>query len=233
MALPRILQRTLALEAQAQSAIFPGICVPFKGTFGGANNVHPINPRTGTADTKWRLCDGGGGTPDLRDKFILGASATHASGTTGGVASHAHTATGTLAINNATAEGTVANKAAAGTIASATAAGTVANTTLTANQMPKHAHAHIQLSTSSLSQNQPAASTSGGFHGNLTDTAGASAAHNHGFTGTAHTHTFTGTNHNHTFTGTAHSHTGTAAITVAASDALPPFYAMAYITPVQ
>lgn len=42
---------------------------------------------SGTADnipTGWQLCDGTNGTPDLRDKFVLGAGENHAVGETGG-----------------------------------------------------------------------------------------------------------------------------------------------------
>lgn len=42
---------------------------------------------SGTADnipTGWQLCDGTNGTPDLRDKFVLGAGTTHNVGETGG-----------------------------------------------------------------------------------------------------------------------------------------------------
>lgn len=35
--------------------------------------------------TGWKLCDGTNGTPDLRDKFIVGAGSTYAVGATGGV----------------------------------------------------------------------------------------------------------------------------------------------------
>jgi len=41
--------------------------------------------------TGWHLCDGVGGTPDLRDKFIYGASAGVNPGGTGGATTHAHT----------------------------------------------------------------------------------------------------------------------------------------------
>ena len=37
---------------------------------------------------KWRLCDGSGGTPDLRDRFIVGAGNSYGVGTTGGEATH-------------------------------------------------------------------------------------------------------------------------------------------------
>lgn len=53
---------------------------------------------SGTIPTGWYLCDGTNGTPDLRNKFIVGATSTYAVGATGGSAdatlvSHTHTAT--------------------------------------------------------------------------------------------------------------------------------------------
>lgn len=36
----------------------------------------------------WALCDGTGGTPDLRDRFIKGAAAAAEPGATGGAANH-------------------------------------------------------------------------------------------------------------------------------------------------
>jgi len=41
----------------------------------------------------WRLCDGNNGTPDLRDKFIVGAGSAYAPGAAGGSSSHNHTFT--------------------------------------------------------------------------------------------------------------------------------------------
>lgn len=38
----------------------------------------------------WALCNGAGGTPDLRDKFIVGAGSTYAPGTSGGATTHLH-----------------------------------------------------------------------------------------------------------------------------------------------
>ncbi|TVR78994.1 MAG: hypothetical protein EA405_13640 [Rhodospirillales bacterium] len=51
----------------------------------------------------WALCDGSNGTPDLRDRFVVGAGSTYAVGATGGAATvalttaqmPAHTHTGT------------------------------------------------------------------------------------------------------------------------------------------
>ncbi|MDX4061727.1 hypothetical protein Q6A90_05035 [Aliarcobacter skirrowii] len=53
----------------------------------GATNVIP---------TGWALCDGQNGTPDLRDRFVVGAGSTYGVGVTGGskdavVVAHTHT----------------------------------------------------------------------------------------------------------------------------------------------
>jgi microcystin-dependent protein len=49
----------------------------------------------------WLLCNGTSGTPDLRDRFVVGAGSTYAVAATGGsanavVVSHTHTATSTV-----------------------------------------------------------------------------------------------------------------------------------------
>jgi hypothetical protein len=49
----------------------------------------------------WLLCDGSSSTPDLRNRFVVGATSTYAVGATGGTAdaivvSHTHTATSTV-----------------------------------------------------------------------------------------------------------------------------------------
>jgi hypothetical protein len=105
----------------------------------------------------WALCNGSSGTPDLRDRFVVGAGSTYAVDATGGsadaiVVSHTHTATSTVTdpghihtINNTTTLGgglmgsgtgpsgsIVSNSATTGitvatTIASAGSSGTNAN----------------------------------------------------------------------------------------------------------
>jgi len=40
-----------------------------------------------TVPSGWALCDGNNGTPDLRDKFILGAGSSHNNGQAGGATS--------------------------------------------------------------------------------------------------------------------------------------------------
>lgn len=59
-----------------------------------------------TAPTGWALCDGGGGRPDLRDKFIIGSGSTYNRGDQGGdkdavLISHTHGA-GTYSTSNDT-----------------------------------------------------------------------------------------------------------------------------------
>lgn len=41
----------------------------------------------------YQLCDGTNGTPDLRDKFIVGAGTTYSPSDTGGAVNHTHQAT--------------------------------------------------------------------------------------------------------------------------------------------
>lgn len=60
----------------------------------GADGVVPsgcIVIWSGTASAipeGWALCDGGNGTPDLRDRFVLGAGTAYAVGAKGGAATH-------------------------------------------------------------------------------------------------------------------------------------------------
>jgi hypothetical protein len=56
---------------------------------------------SGTIPSGWLLCDGSNSTPDLRNRFVVGATSTYAVGATGGsadavVVSHTHTATSTV-----------------------------------------------------------------------------------------------------------------------------------------
>lgn len=44
----------------------------------------------GNIPSGWILCNGAGGSPDLRDKFIVGAGSTYAVDAVGGGATHAH-----------------------------------------------------------------------------------------------------------------------------------------------
>jgi len=53
----------------------------------------------------WSLCDGSNGTPDLRNRMLIGAGDTYIVGATGGSSTHTHN--DTFAIANSTAESSV------------------------------------------------------------------------------------------------------------------------------
>lgn len=48
----------------------------------------------------WHLCDGTAGTPDLRDRFVVGAGTTYNPGDVGGASTHQHTFTGPGHVHN-------------------------------------------------------------------------------------------------------------------------------------
>jgi len=82
----------------------------------------------------WYLCNGSNGTPDLRDRFVVGAGSTYAVADTGGsanaiVVSHSHTATSTVTDPGHThlIPNTRAGSPNGGTTASAGSSGTNAN----------------------------------------------------------------------------------------------------------
>jgi len=74
---------------------------------------------TGSIPATWYLCDGTNGTPDLRDRFIVGAGNTYAVNATGGTAdaivvTHTHTATVTDPGHKHTYDKTTGGAAAGG-----------------------------------------------------------------------------------------------------------------------
>jgi hypothetical protein len=155
----------------------------------------------------WALCNGSNGTPDLRDRFVMGAGSTYAVGATGGSTSgttssdgaHSHTAT----------------TASAGDHSHTV---TVNNHTLTVAQLPSHNHrpgdalAGINSSTGG-NRTFP----TGPFAEQQLSATGSGLGHNHtasSGTAGAHTHTLT------TASNGAHTHTVTT---------LNPYYALAFI----
>lgn len=90
-------------QASDVPSVLPGTVLAFTGTFGGSDGKRPINSYTGQADEGWALCDGRTyransdtpklPTPDLRNRFIMGASEAHEAGTYGGSLEHTHDVT--------------------------------------------------------------------------------------------------------------------------------------------
>lgn len=90
----------------------------------------------------WALCDGTNGTPNLRDRFVVGAGATYSVGATGGEASHvltinempshthiqnAHTHGLVTEAGDTTSSGVLPNRAGPGTVDQATQPATPTN----------------------------------------------------------------------------------------------------------
>lgn len=68
-------------EVKEDASFIKGGIVAFSGRFDGVNPI----PTGGTVgDKNWRICDGGDGTPDLRNRFIMGCDTPINIGAIGG-----------------------------------------------------------------------------------------------------------------------------------------------------
>lgn len=217
--LPKVIRMLFENEGRGpklRSDIIPGSGIP-------TGVICMWSGTVATVPSGWGLCNGANGTPNLCDRFIVGAGSTYAPKATGGANTHTHTATAA----SVAAATTISSTAAATTISSTAAATTIGATTLTVAQIPSHSHVIQYDSGSAASGPFHAKGTYGAARDRTysTDTTGGSGSHTHTATGTAHTHTATGTAHTHTATGTAHTHT----LTVADGNNMPLYYALAYI----
>lgn len=153
----------------------------------------------------WQICDGTNGTPNLRDRFVVGSGTSYAIGDTGGAASanlqHSHTLTSPTATNP-----------------------THTHTQAATNSSGAHSHS---ITTTSANTDSPANNTTGA------GTTMSSYGHSHTVSGStssdgAHTHTnpdFAG--------GGSHSHAITTATTSTGLSTtqtlLPAYLALCYI----
>ena len=76
---------TFAIEYR--KATFHGMIMSFSGSF--SSDGYPIDSATGVVRKDWHICDGTNGTPDLREKFILGGNGSN-NGVTGGNTENTH-----------------------------------------------------------------------------------------------------------------------------------------------
>ena len=94
-----VLQNADAVLIQTLDNIYPILQnAPVSSPAIPAGGIILWSGSTGSVPATWFLCDGTNGTPDLRDRFIVGAGNTYAVNATGGTAdavvvTHNHTAT--------------------------------------------------------------------------------------------------------------------------------------------
>lgn len=181
---------TEALEFIVFAGVPVGACMPFFGEIGDI----PAN---------WFLCDGTNGTPDLTDRFVVGAGSSFPADDVGGAENHTHAVT----IDSG---------------GSHTHTGTNAGTALSIAQLPAHDHGNGVTNTdadlycygskasSTSTPNSIDDNSANGTLQGLTESVGSGATHTHVLTIDA---------------GGAHTHSGS----TAAGSSLPPYYSMIYI----
>lgn len=176
----------------------------------------------------WLLCNGTSGTPDLQDRFVVGAGSTYAVNATGGFATYSlstaqlpsHTHTGTTAVVdiNHTHSGTTAGMDRATVHSHGASVSDPGHTHLTLGPFGGGGNPGGSLNTAWPGGiNYPAISTS--VTGVSVGIGNTNIDHLHGFTSGFMNQNNT---HSHTFTTNA---TGSGA----AIDNRPPYYALAYI----
>ncbi len=214
MALPTILQ----IIERLRLYLVPG---GFIGMWSGSAETIP---------TGWALCDGTNGTPDLTDRFILGAGKGYASGTTGG----AKTATPSVSAGSAKTGIGLGTAAPGGTAGSSGtgiavqgaalsiwtgAAGTgigIQGTTLDGNTLPSHYHNFDggrlnKMGMHDSAQGFMGADTQCTPYRQFIHNTGNSWAHGHGVSDPGHAHAVGSSEHGHGITDNGHTHAVTTA----------------------
>jgi hypothetical protein len=90
-----------AAGTSGQVMVSAGSGTPTWGNAFVAGMIMLWSGSSATIPTGWLLCDGSSSTPDLRNRFVVGAGSTYAVGATGGTAdaivvSHTHTASSSV-----------------------------------------------------------------------------------------------------------------------------------------
>jgi hypothetical protein len=200
---------------------------------------------TNTIPTGWTLCDGTGGTPDLRDRFVVGASGAYAVGATGGytdtiVVDHGHTASNTGASGTHSHGGGTNNQGTHSHSGDADSAGFHDHNGSTTSNAGNHSHVqyHEEYHNNHGSRyNRDSSDKSAKLVSRNTDAAG---IHNHNVYVAgdgSHGHTLSiddNGDHSHSITtDIIGNHTHSVSIGDAGSSGtdknIPPFYALAYI----
>jgi microcystin-dependent protein len=224
------------LTVDGTSTLTGNITLTGNVTFNGTTNILPAGVITlwsgavAAVPSGWYLCNGSNGTPDLRDRFVVGAGSTYAVGATGGantvtldatmIPSHTHAitasgSTGTSGAHTHTFSGTSSGQSATHTHA-----------------VTDNGHSH---SLPSL-YGSPNSGQSGRADVNqstvYTSTGTATTGITIGNASADHTHTYSGTT---SAVSAEHTHTLSLSASAAntggglAHENRPPYYALAYI----
>ncbi len=211
---------------------------------------------SGSIPSGWALCDGNNSTPDLRDKFVVGAGSSYAVGAAGGATSHTHaTAIGTPTAASAGAHThtTGASSTGTGTSGAEAAHTHSVNPGVATTSSDSHSHTantfafrrDVVLSGTVANTHYFIVLDTGSNNGQVLDP----YAWSGNTTSDAHTHTVdvaavtsaAGSSHSHSVPalsipalGTdsqgAHTHSvSIGTITSSSSDSRPPYYALCYI----
>ncbi len=167
----------------------------------------------------WALCDGQNGTPDMRDRFVVGSGGDYDTGDIGGADSKNTSSNGSHSHSESSAGSHVHTSQSAG---SHNHGITVNNHTLSKNQMPAHSHT-FQRATQAVGSTTIAGSGDQGV--TYSSTEGGSAAHNHSASSASsgtHSHTINSNGgHSHTINSSgSHNHS---------IDVRPRYYSSAFI----
>jgi hypothetical protein len=203
------------LETAIRSYIFPsGGIVMWSGT-------------VATIPAGWLLCNGQNGTPNLLDRFIIGAGDTYAPGASGGAATGSGTTSTVAAHNHGGADGVAGPFGMSGAADEQGSHSHGGATAASAPDMNSHTHS-ININTVGVASGVNLINVLGSASsaGN-TNSTGSSSNHAHGIAVDGlHSHNISVSNapaHQHTISEDgSHSHT----VTV---PTLPPYYALAYI----
>lgn len=212
----------VATTAFVQAAIPSGVILLWSGS-------------VATIPSGWALCNGSNGTPDLRNRFVVGAGSTYSVADTGGsdsvtltssqIPSHTHTVTTT---------GSTSSENAHSHTFSGTSGGMSANATHN-HTLNDSGHTHdltLDATTGSPTYGSAAYSAlNQAVVSRTATTAGAVTGITLDSTSVEHTHSYSGT----TSTASAHTHTLTLSSTASSTgggsshENRPPYYALAYI----
>lgn len=145
----------------------PFVPVPVWGAgLGGSDGRRAVMPGESSARDEWILCDGGsdgkgGSVPDIRGRYVRGASAAEAEGTAGGSEDIA-----------------------------VTLSGSTGATTLDTSQIPAHTHAGTLLLSSATGDHEFQLGSYVGYKISSVGTTGGNGSHTHPLSGTTSgTHT--------------------------------------------